>query len=63
MDDFKTGKNTTALPEGLTKFDFNTKVKDIMPAGSDWSLMDEWAYQYTGYSLACVRVSKIGLKC
>jgi len=45
MDDFKTGKNTTALPKGLTKFDFNTKVKDIMPAGSDWSLMDEWAYE------------------
>jgi CubicO group peptidase (beta-lactamase class C family) len=45
MDDFASGKNTTALPPGLTTFDWNTKVKDIMPDGSDWGLMDKWAYE------------------
>jgi len=45
MDDFASGKNTTALPPGLMTFDWNTKVKDIMPDGSDWSLMDRWAYE------------------
>ena len=45
MEDFASGKNTTALSPGLTSFDFNTKVKDIMPAGSDWNLMDDWAYE------------------
>jgi CubicO group peptidase (beta-lactamase class C family) len=45
MDDFATGKNTTALPPGMTTFDWNTKVKDIMPAGSGWDLMDKWAYE------------------
>ena len=45
MEDFASGKNTTALPQGLTTFDWNTKVKDIMPVNSDWSLMDEWAYE------------------
>lgn len=41
MDDFARGKNVTALPSGLTKFDWDTKVVDILP--DEWQLMDEWA--------------------
>lgn len=41
MDDFATGRNTTALPPGLKEFDWHTKVKDILPR--EWELMDEWA--------------------
>lgn len=41
MDDFAHGRNKTALPPGLNTFDWNTKVKDILPG--QWSLKDEWA--------------------
>lgn len=41
MDDFAQGVNQTALPSGLNAFDWNTKVKDLLP--DDWKLMDDWA--------------------
>lgn len=41
MDDYAHGRNKTPLPPGLTRFDWYTKVKDILP--DDWKLMDEWA--------------------
>lgn len=41
MNDFATGRNVTALPNGVHRFDWYTKVKDILP--NDWQLMDEWA--------------------
>lgn len=41
MDDFTTGKNTTALPPGLTEITWQTKIKSLLP--SEWELMDEWA--------------------
>jgi hypothetical protein len=41
MDDFALGRNVTALPPGLTKFDWETKLKDILPG--QWSLKEEWA--------------------
>lgn len=44
MDDFASRRNTTALPPGVDRFDWDTKVKDIVPADSGWGLMDEWAY-------------------
>lgn len=45
MNDFEEGRNVTALPEGLTTFNWDTKVKDIMPPSSDWQLMDDWAHE------------------
>ncbi|KAI0027306.1 beta-lactamase/transpeptidase-like protein, partial [Vararia minispora EC-137] len=41
MDDFAQGQNTTPLPEGLLRFDWDTKVKDLLP--DEWVLMDRWA--------------------
>jgi CubicO group peptidase (beta-lactamase class C family) len=41
IDDFASGRNTTPLPPGLNSFDWNTKVKDILPG--QWGLKDEWA--------------------
>jgi len=41
MDDFATGRNVTALPAGLHTFNWDTKVKDILPG--QWGLKDEWA--------------------
>ena len=41
MDDFAHGVNQTALPSGLRKFDWNTRVIDLLP--DDWKLMDDWA--------------------
>ncbi|OBZ75017.1 hypothetical protein A0H81_05171 [Grifola frondosa] len=41
MDDFAEGRNVTPLPDGVTQFDWNTKVKDTLPG--DWELADEWA--------------------
>lgn len=40
MDDFSQGHNQTALPPGVRKFHWETKVKDLLPG--DWKLMDEW---------------------
>lgn len=44
MDDFANGRNVTPLPPGLTTFDWDTKVKDILP--NDWKLQDQWASNY-----------------
>ena len=41
MEDFAQGVNVTALPPGVTTFDWDTKVKDLVPNG--WKLMDGWA--------------------
>ncbi|KAH7927509.1 beta-lactamase/transpeptidase-like protein [Leucogyrophana mollusca] len=41
IDDFASGKNITSLPSGLATFDWDTKVKNILPG--DWKLMDEGA--------------------
>ncbi|KAI0035032.1 beta-lactamase/transpeptidase-like protein [Vararia minispora EC-137] len=41
MEDYATGRNSTPLPPGLTKFDWDTKIKDLLPG--EWHLMDEWA--------------------
>ncbi|KAJ3521764.1 hypothetical protein NM688_g8973 [Phlebia brevispora] len=41
MDDYAHRRNATPLPSGLSRFDWYTKVKDILP--DDWKLMDEWA--------------------
>ncbi|KAM5537978.1 hypothetical protein V8D89_008454 [Ganoderma adspersum] len=41
MDDFAGGRNVTALPFGLSRFDWDTKVRDLLP--DEWGLRDEWA--------------------
>ena len=43
MDDYATGRNVTPLPAGLARFDWDTKVADILPG--EWELADSWASQ------------------
>lgn len=41
MDDFAYERNTTSLPESVILFDWDTKLKDLLPG--EWNLMDQWA--------------------
>lgn len=41
MDDFTHGRNITPLPQSIKRFEWETKVVDLLP--DDWELMDEWA--------------------
>lgn len=41
IDDYASGKNTTALPPGVTDLDWNTKVQDLLPG--EWELQNTWA--------------------
>ena len=41
MDDFAQGRNVTPLPAGLTTFDWETKLVDLLP--DEWALEDECA--------------------
>lgn len=41
MDDFAQGRNKTALPPNVAVFNWETKVKDILPG--EWELLDHWA--------------------
>ncbi|TFY55723.1 hypothetical protein EVG20_g9215, partial [Dentipellis fragilis] len=41
MDDYAHGRNVTPLPDNVTTFDWDTKVKDLLP--EEWELMDKWA--------------------
>ncbi|TBU36177.1 beta-lactamase/transpeptidase-like protein [Dichomitus squalens] len=47
MEDYATAKNVTPLPSGLTRFDWDTKVIDIVPKELQWGLHDiggdDWA--------------------
>jgi CubicO group peptidase (beta-lactamase class C family) len=43
MADYAHGRNTTPLPAGLTKLDWDTKLADALPG--EWALMDAWAMQ------------------
>ena len=38
MDDYAHGRNVTPLPEGLKRFDWDTRVRDILPKELNWSL-------------------------
>ena len=40
MDDFAQGRNVTPLPAGITTFDWETKLADLLP--DEWVLEDEW---------------------
>ncbi|EPS99304.1 hypothetical protein FOMPIDRAFT_1164237 [Fomitopsis schrenkii] len=41
MEDFAQGRNVTPLPAGITVFDWETKLVDLLP--DEWALEDEWA--------------------
>ena len=47
MEDYAEGKNATPLPPGLHRFDWDTKIADIVPKKLGWSLQDlngdDWA--------------------
>ena len=43
MDDFASQRNQTSLPHGLSTFDWDTKVKDLLPG--EWGLADKWAHE------------------
>ncbi|EJF60227.1 beta-lactamase/transpeptidase-like protein [Dichomitus squalens LYAD-421 SS1] len=47
MEDYATAQNVTPLPSGLTRFDWDTKVIDIVPKELEWGLHDiggdDWA--------------------
>ncbi|OJT05567.1 hypothetical protein TRAPUB_3616 [Trametes pubescens] len=42
MEDFKYGRNNTALPPGLTELSWNSRINDLLPA-DEWGLANEWA--------------------
>ena len=41
MDDFAGGRNVTPLPFGLSRFDWDTKVWNLLP--DEWGFRDKWA--------------------
>lgn len=41
IDDYANGRNTTPLPHGVSRFDWDTKIKALLPG--QWQLMDPWA--------------------
>ncbi|TFY81752.1 hypothetical protein EWM64_g2261, partial [Hericium alpestre] len=41
IDDYAHGRNTTPLPAGVDTFDWDTKIKALLP--EDWAPMDKWA--------------------
>lgn len=42
MEDFKLGRNKTALPPGLTELTWDSRISDLLPA-DEWGLANEWA--------------------
>ena len=40
MDDFAHGRNATPLPPNVKRFDYDSKVVDILPQESGWGLHD-----------------------
>ncbi|KAJ7258110.1 beta-lactamase/transpeptidase-like protein [Mycena haematopus] len=41
MQDFADGKNTTALPDGVTQFNWETKMRDLLPG--EWMTEDQFS--------------------
>ncbi|KAH9886905.1 beta-lactamase/transpeptidase-like protein [Cubamyces lactineus] len=42
MEDFRTEQNKTPLPPGISEFNWNTKLSELLPT-EDWLLDNEWA--------------------
>lgn len=49
------GRNVTPLPDGVNRFDWETKLVDLLP--DDWELQDAWASQKTNLRDALGHVS------
>ncbi|KAM5537319.1 hypothetical protein V8D89_009049 [Ganoderma adspersum] len=49
MEDYAQGKNATPLAHGLQRFDWDTKIADIVPKKLGWALQDlngdDWAFR------------------
>lgn len=45
MDDFNNGRNMTSLPNSLETFDYETKIKDLLPGL--WATRDQFQYEKT----------------
>ncbi|KZP12157.1 beta-lactamase/transpeptidase-like protein [Athelia psychrophila] len=58
IGDFEQGRNTTALPADMTALNWNTKVKDLLPA--EWALQDEWASEKASIRDIMAHVSGLG---
>jgi CubicO group peptidase (beta-lactamase class C family) len=43
MDDFKHGRNVTALPAGLDELTWSSKLKNVLP---EWSSVDHDIYEH-----------------
>ena len=43
IDDFASGRNVTALPDGLGSFNWDTKLQALFPGDSIWKLEDKWS--------------------
>jgi CubicO group peptidase (beta-lactamase class C family) len=41
MQDFATGKNATTLPHAVTEFNWDTKLRDLLPG--EWMTEDEFS--------------------
>ncbi|KAL5529636.1 hypothetical protein ACEPAG_5621 [Sanghuangporus baumii] len=47
IDDYAYGKNTTPLPDGLRKLDWDTKIQHVLPG--EWQLQDEWTTEKANF--------------
>ncbi|KAJ3550435.1 hypothetical protein NM688_g5078 [Phlebia brevispora] len=43
IDDFRHGRNVTALPSGLRTLNWNTGIQELFPDEAEWKLYDHWA--------------------
>jgi CubicO group peptidase (beta-lactamase class C family) len=43
IDDFASGHNVTALPDGLRSLNWDTKLQALFPGDSIWKLEDKWS--------------------
>ncbi|CCL99820.1 uncharacterized protein FIBRA_01844 [Fibroporia radiculosa] len=55
MDDYAQGRNVTPLPPGVTRFDWDTKLAEMLPG--EWGLEDEWASMKTNFRDALSHVT------
>jgi CubicO group peptidase (beta-lactamase class C family) len=54
MDDFKHGRNVTALPAGLDELTWSSKLKNVLP---EWSSVDRDIYEHLTFRDALSHVS------
>ena len=57
IDDFKYGRNQTALPPGISSLDWDTKIKDLLPGNDTWVMWDPWTEEKAALSDVLSHVS------